>query len=1672
MSDTVGPLALAQASVRALRMHKTLPPGRILAADEHATLAGWSGWGPLADAVDRYVKHRLTGGWKDVVDELSELLSPQEEETAKECTATAFYTTPHIAGAMWNLMERLGFPGGRVLEPGCGSGNFMAATPAGLDVDWTGVEIDPTSAGIAARLNPAATIINKPLERTAFRIGAFDAAIGNVPFAKEAVYDATWDKDAAGFEPALHRYFIWRALKALHPGGIACLITSRYTMDSENSIARAYFSRLAEFVGAIRLPSGAFGQLGFKGVADILVLRRRPYDAYDTEDVEVGAWATSRKHAHLLTTVNDYWWHNPDMCLGSMYPRGGQAHGATLDVLPPDGADLADLLARAVDKLVVHATMNGRTWQGGTFDDDAEVVVSDDKEGSFHLGDDGAVTQVLNGNHEPVAKASDELKNLILLRDAATDLFAADADLERADADIAPLREHARRLYEQYVDRYGPLNRCTITYGEVDEDSGLPAINRRTPSLGGFRGVGDRPGDPDFPTVLALGVWDDDTNTETPAQILTQRVNRRPERKSSADNPAEALALCWDELGRLDLARIAALLGIEESEVPDQIAGLAFLDPAEDRWVPAEEYLSGNVREKLQTVEGMVENGDDPDRADRWRSNLGALSGVQPVDLGPSDIIARLGAPWIPTDVIRLFICHLFELTIGGYSDESAKVAVRHEKLTASWEVSAPPARQRPAATTRWGTDRFNGVDLIEKALNGTAPVAWDEIEVPDPDRPGKYKTKRVKNQQDTQLAEERTKQIQEEFGTWVWTDPKRSERLCHLYNWTYNAVRLRKYDGGMFTFPGLRAGFTPYEHQKAMVARIVASPATICAHSVGAGKTATMIMSGMTMKRLGMINKPCAVVPNHLLEQVAAEFRRLYPTARILMVTKADLNPKRRKFFAAKVAAADWDMIVMTVQQFTSIPVSPDLEAAFIADQIAAIEEAMGADDELDGSRTVKRLAKLVMKLRQRHAALTSFGGQQPEKFPGEATGVLDAEAAEIRSTRKRKGRDDGLYFDHLGIDFLMIDEFHYFKNLFSACRTDGFSMPASKRAEDAFMKITWLRNNSPTGRCFAGFTGTPISNTLAEAYTLLRYACSTAWLAEKDLASFDAFAGMFIMFESKIEVSPDGAGFRMHRRPSKFLNVPELRLMLGESMDVRTRHQLKLDGPSRVVREVVKVEGQSELKPFIQDLVTRADQIRQGKPMPRYSAAKNGMVEDNMLLICNDGRKAALWLPLVDLESDEQGKPEAVAANVARIYHHTKNWTWPDPAGGLLFGDTKPGGCQFIFCDLGTPREGDNQVYGYTRELLVEYGVPRHMIRFVHDAKTDLERAFLFKQCRDGDVAVLFVSTEKGGTGVNAQDRLVAIHHMDAPWRPADVEQRDGRGDRPGNLSHILWIFRYVTEGSFDSYMWQHLERKSYFIFQILSGELDVRQVDDIVSDDTLDYANIKAAATGQELVLELARAQAEVARLRNLYTAHQRDMTRLRADQRYYTQSSYTHAERGKAWQEIAGTAADSERVFDKYSRTIVAEEDVAMAMAEAGRYARANRHENEAGQWRGVRVKFSVAWDGGRPHLTIMLAVRSGWKWTPIPDAKPALLTKGNERNLLRFIDRAIDRAEREARIELDYSEKLKARADAIIPELNKTFDFEEELNRAVAERDRIEGLIEADLNVPAEMAQAA
>lgn len=1621
IEHTTGALTLARRAHRALETYKELTWSETKPTDQQREIvASWPGWGPLAKAFEPVAT--LKGGWQELHGKVAELLNSEEERAARlaatgletagyhatEQTDTAFFTTPLVAESVWSLLVRLGFTGGHVLEPGCGGGAFIKAAPPGFDVDWTGVEIDPTSAGIAQMLHPGANIINRPLEKTPLRTGAFAAAIGNVPFSKYGPYDPTYPADEAGGNPQLHNYFIWKALEAVRPGGIVALVTSRYTLDAQMSGHREVFAGLATFLGAIRLPTGIFDELGNDVVVDIVVLRRNTGAEASTGP----AWLQSQDRPELETRVNEYFTAHPDMVLGQMRPRGGARNGRTLDVVPPKGADVAALLSEAIDRLVASATEAGLVWEPGeTAPEPMEIVACEDKESSYHLHEDGSATQVVDGEHQRV-KAGPELKALILLRDAAVQLFDADADLNKTDAEVEPLRTHVRALYEGYVAKWGPLQRCNISEGKPDPETGLPTIVRRRPGLGGFRT------DPDYPTVLALENYDDHTSEAFPAAILLRRVNRRPQRKTRTDSPQEAVALCIDQVGRFDLPTVAALLGISALEAPGRLGELAFYDPDERQWVEAAEYLSGDVRVKLASA--ILAAGSDPGR---YQRNVDALRKVQPRDLGPAEIKAALGSPWIPARDVAAFVAQLFDLP-------AYQVTVKHEPYTASWEVMAPSARRLPSGTTTYGTSRVNAVDLIQQLLNVSAPAVYDTEKVRGPD--GKVKEVRVRNEKQTQLAEERRNLIQSKFTAWLWNDPRRARRLAELYNAEYNATVLRAHNGRGFTFPGMTSEFDPYGHQLDMVARIVQTPGvSLCGYAVGAGKTAIMYMSAFKLKELGLASKPLIIVPNHLLEQMASDGRRLFPAARILMVTREDLTKERRKAFAAKVAAADWDAVVMTHEQFTSIPVSANIEAAYLADLIDQCYKAVSTPT-LDNTRTSKRIAKMIRKLRARHAMLTD-----------------------------RNYVDNGLTFDQLGLDFVFVDECHFFKNLYAPTRMEGFSMPGSKRAEDLFLKLSWLRKARPGGRVAALFSGTLMSNTLAEAYTWMRYSMPER-LEAKRILSFDAFGGMFITYETKIEVNPNGSGFRMHRRPSRFRNVPELRLLLNERADIRTRKHLNLAGPRKVTRIRTVVEPPPELGPYAGQLVDRTEDIRKGNPQILRSSrpGEDRTVTDNMLLVCGDGRAVSVDMRLRGITPTGPTLVDEVVANIARIYHETKDWLYPDTTGNALF-SPRPGAFQLAFLDIGTPGAEPvydynglplldrNKVYGLIRDGLIAAGVPREEIAFGHDAKNVADRKAQFAACCDGRIKVLLTSTAKGGTGVNIHPRLVAIHHIDVTWRPDEMEQRDGRGNRPGNLNDELFVYVYAVKGSFAPYMLQGLERKQRFIDQLCSGDTLAREVEDILSEETLGYAAMKAISTGMEKVMELEQAKADVARYRNLAADHTRGQKDLTYGLDRHARDAHTAEAEAQIYDHIAEAAYGRARTLKCYTHTWEGEQEVLAELVDAARDARAVKVNKTAGFWRGVRVAFGPAPERGKGEVRFYLSVGPSGEVNSVGpyELSPTALRDGQHWRLLQGIDKAIDSAAEQAVDARERAKYLHNQVARIREQIGLPFGYEAELRAA-------------------------
>ena len=1588
-TDRQGPISRARSSLRALEaLDRIDAQGGIPSEDDLGELRGWAGWGPMAPALSPG-RH---GAWQQIGERLEWLLPPDQLREAEQATPNAFYTPPGVAAVCWQILAGLGFTRGRILEPGCGAGAFIAATPADVKAAWVGVERDPVTARIAQLLHPAARIINEQLQNAALPAYSVDAVIGNVPFGDVPVYDPAAPKDVT---KSLHNYCIWRSVRTLRPGGVAVLITSRYTMDAREAGARQAIAADADLAGAIRLPNQALSPGGTEVVADILVFRRR-----DREGPAPGAdWAGTVPLYEAFPEarwgyedrVSRWFITRPAAVLGELRPDHAAQYGRTVRVdRPADAGRLEDALAGAASRLVRDATAGGLIWEPSpaVVPEAGAVGIAQRADGrkelSFHLID-GAVVQVQDGDLVPAGKPGKELGELaalIRLRDAATGLLDAEADHRRGEESLAPLRARLNAAYDRYVAAYGPLNRATITRGEPDPETGLATLSRRRPRMGGFRQ------DPDYVTVLALENYDDETGQAAKTAIFTRRVNQPADRKTHAGSPDEAIRICLDTHGRLDLPAIAGLLAIPAGRVAGEIQGLAYLDPASGNWVTAEEYLSGDVRGKLAAARAVADG--DADSAERWAGNIAALERIQPPDLGPDEIRARLGAPWIPASDIGAFAAETL-----GYQP-----AVSYLPVTAQWDVKAEPGfADTAAATDQWGTGRIDGYRLLALALNGKAPVVYDTITTHDGET-------RVRNQAETLLAEEKQRALAARFAEWAWEDPQRSDRLCAEYNRRFNSVVLRRYDGSHLTFPGLAAGFTPYSHQLDMVHRIICSAASLCPYPVGTGKTPTMFMAARKLKELGRAHKPLIIVPNHLLEQTAREGKRLFPAARILIAAREDLADARaRKLFAARCATGDWDAVVMTHSAFTAIPVHPATEAAHLTGLAARYRQALTCEPGRSG-RTVKQLAKMI------------------DTFETRARTLLDHRT------------DDGVWFEHLGADFLVVDESHYFKNLGIPVRTDGFSVAASKRATDLDMKLSWLRERGG-GTIAALFTGTPVSNTLLEMYVLQHY-LHPGRLEELGLASADAWAATFVEFQTAVEVSPDGASFRLKRRPAKFENVPELLTLFGEVADLRPPESFAVARPAARHQTVV-IGSSPELRAYVASLAERADRLREVDAH-----------DDNMLKICSDGRKAALDLELVGITAATPGKVKAVTGNLARIYHATRHLALPgdDPAA-------PGGGFQIVFCDLGTPSPAAGaQVYGKIRAGLIEAGVPAGRIRFIHDASTDLHKAALFAECRAGQVSVLLGSTDKLGVGTNIQTRCVALHHVDAPWRPADVEQREGRALRPGNLNPSVEIYRYVSEKSFDSYLWQTLERKARFTGQVLGGRPSGRDVDDI-GDATLSYAEVKALATGNPLLLELADANARVTRLRHLATAHVRATRRLENSVASWQQQiagktrlADTCDRIAAAWQDHPGP------VWHDQTGTVIPGCDVPASLARLARDAMASAGYGTV-NWRGLHISFSAErkWKQIIPVATM----RAGAASLPV-ELNAAWTVKGQHWRIEKEVTSIASETMSAAQRLRDEADDLRQRTADATRRIGEPFPQAAELETARARRDAIEQAI--------------
>jgi N12 class adenine-specific DNA methylase len=1410
-----GTLSRVRANLAALRTLRALEAaGRPATSGEQAVLARWSGWGAVPQVFDQ---RRAEFGW--VRDELKQLLSPAERAAAERNVLNAHYTDLGIVGEVWDAVGELGFREGLVLEPGSGLGNFIGLAPEGARM--VGVELDPVSAGLSGALYPNARILNESFADTRAPDATFDLVVGNVPFGPVALNDRRHNPSGH----RIHNHFLVKSLHLTKPGGLVAVLSSYYTMDAANPAARREIAGLADLVGAVRLPANAHMRAaGTKAVTDLLILRRRePGQEPSTLD-----WERARpvQIGEATIGVNEYFLNHPHMVLGRLSTGNGLYRADELTVEGADPDRLPRRMREALGFLALHAREEGLLHspieRDGAVADPAALVTAAEgqtrSDGYLTTNDDGTFSIVAGGVTVPrpvPASQAGELRALLGLRDTFVELLETEAASLTDSTELDELRARLGSRYDAYAARYGPINRYTLrATGRTDPETGEDKYAKIRPKQGGFRV------DPYAPAVAALEHFNAVDQTATKAAIFTQRVIAPRTPRLGADTPADALAICLDTHGEVRLGEIARLLGCGEEEARRGLGRLVFDDPDSDLLVPAAAYLSGNVRAKLAIATEAV--GRDPDR---YAVNVEALRGVIPPDIPPEEISARLGAAWVGAPDVQAFLRETLR-------DDT--VRVQHNGAT-SWQVKG--GTSSVAATDTWGTDQAPAPRLAQTLLQQRPVQVWKFVRDLD------GVERRMLDLEASVLAQEKANALNERFGEWVWEDPARAQRLARDYNEQFNAIVTRSYDDAELSLPGLALSFEPRSHQVAAVARMIHEPAVGLFHEVGAGKTAEMTMGCMELRRLGLVRKPCVVVPNHMLEQFGREWAQLYPQAKLLIASSHDLRGERRREFVGRCATGDWDAVILTRGAFERIPMSRQAQKAYFDREVEAMREQIERAESEVEPIGVKRMQAQLANAEERVKAMMD--------------GV----------------RDPGITFEQTGIDYVVVDEAHGYKNLRTMSSIPGAAiMPGSNRASDLDMKLGYLRQRHG-GRVATFATATPIANSVTEAHVMQRY-LRPDLLAQARIEDFDTWAATFGETVTAMELGVSG-NFRINTRFAKFRNVPELLRMWHLSADIKTADDLDLDTPEIAARaedgkrepETVTVPATPELEMYITELASRADAVRDRVVDP---------TEDNMLKISSHGRAAALDMRLVGRPAPSgKIKVEVAADRIAAIHAEHRDDVYrtassePDPVRGSL---------QLVFCELGTPKpDGSWSVYGELREQLAERGVPREMVRFIHEARNDREKGELFAAARAGHVAVLVGSTEGMGVGTNVQRRAVALHHLDCPWRPADLAQRDGRIIRQGNANPEVRILRYVTEGSFDAYSWQTVARKAEFIAQVMRGRLDTREIEDI-GDSALSYNEVKALATGNPLLLDQARAQADVTRLERLARGHDRSQQRL--------------------------------------------------------------------------------------------------------------------------------------------------------------------------------------------------
>jgi N12 class adenine-specific DNA methylase len=1361
---------------------------------ERNALARYAGFGPVALSIfpDPVTGRYKDDGWRAIGEELRVLLTQEEYASAKRTTFNAFYTSPVVIDAIHQAIGRLGVPANAtVLEPGCGIGNFMSHGRPGMR--FIGVEMDAISGRIARALHSDHDIRIENFRDTKLPEGRIDAAVGNVPFADLKL-------DYHGQRLSLHDFFFAKSIDALKPGGILALVTSHFTLDKQNAAIREYLASKADFVGAIRLPSDAFKREGTAVVTDIVFLRKRApgEPAHHADPDWLGVAPLTIDGAEV--PVNRYFLKHPDMVLG-LWSRKDTLYGGEGYSVSSTG-DLARELKSAIHRLpefaAIEASSTHNSPAPGFTPPPLQRHIA---EGSFFVADNRSICQLAAGQAVPVVYGGTALKAdgtmtgkrlaaLIGLRDRARRVLQS-----QNDGWPQKHRDEARRelnyAYDCFVLAYGPINKTS--FSQTADGS----VIRRMPNLVKFKE------DPDAMLVMSLEDYDETSAKAAKAPIMLRDVVGKTPPITSVRSAEEGLLVSLNQRGAVDLPFISQLYGRPRSEVIAELGDLIFPDPEARKWLTADAYLSGNVRTRLAAAQAA---------GPAYARNVAALQQVQPEDVLPGDIDAGLGAPWIPEGDIQAFAAELFKVA-------ASAVPVAHLKKDAVWSLEADyAAKQSVAATSEYGSSRANGTWLLELALNMRSPAIYDIIQGDG------GREERVVNQEATMAAREKQKLIKERFRAWVFADPHRTERLVRIYNDTYNNLRPRLFDGSHLDYPGMSHAIRLRPHQNDAVWRGMSTGNTLLAHAVGAGKTYTMAATGMKMRQAGLIKKPMYVVPNHLLEQFAREFMQLYPNARLLVAAKEDLTRDRRKFLTAKIASGEWDGIIVTHSSFERIGLSRDYQEKFLLEQIAEYDALLREHAGTKGGN--RNLIKTIEKQKE-------------------------ARAQRLKDLLAEDKKDDGLVFDELGVDHLFIDEAHYFKNLETPTKMErvaGIQTGGSERAFDVYMKARYLGEQHPGhGVTFA--TGTPISNTMVELFTLQRF-LDPKGLADRGLEHFDAWAATFGEVIDTMEISPDGASLRPRSRFARFTNLPELQQMFRAFSDVQTADMLDLPRPSlEGGKPIIVASPMSEEQHELQEqLVKRYERLRSQKVDPRM---------DNALNITTDGRKLATDARMLSAAARDfpESKVNRLIDNVAAIWKRTA------PTRGT----------QMIFADIGVnPTPWGYSPYDDIVKKLIALDIPRDQIAAIGDADSDAKKQALFEKVRQGTVRVLIGSTQKMGTGTNVQKRLVALHHLDAPWKPAEVEQREGRILRQGNQNEQVAIYRYVTEGSFDAYMWQALETKARFINQVMTGDNALRRADDIGSQE-LSYAEVKAIASGNPAVLTLAEADAELQRLTLLKKNH---------------------------------------------------------------------------------------------------------------------------------------------------------------------------------------------------------